>query len=216
MPLAHFHKFSSKYDVEKLKSEYFHVIENFSLQKQHDKYHDGGWKSAPLYSHNGDPFNDLPKGQPYSPTPLIKFAPYTHEIIKSFNLVPERIRYLSLSPNSRIKWHCDKNESFYFGSIRMHIPIITNDDVIFRILNSTLRMKEGELWYGDFTFPHQVINNSNSSRIHLVMDFEFDLDSQKENIFFSEFLKVNIPFLKAKSLVSSSCWRFINKLNILN
>ena len=31
---------------------------------------------------------------------------------------------------------------------------------------------EGELWYGDFSFPHRLFNGGEHSRIHLVIDLK--------------------------------------------
>ena len=50
------------------------------------------------------------------------------------------------------------------------MPIITHNDVIFLINNQRVYWTPGNIYYGDFSFPHSVINNSNINRIHLVID----------------------------------------------
>jgi hypothetical protein len=55
-------------------------------------------------------------------------------------------------------------------SHRLHLPIITNKNVIFNIENCSYNMLEG-IWYEfDNTRSHSVENNSNDDRIHLMLD----------------------------------------------
>ena len=53
---------------------------------------------------------------------------------------------------------------------RVHIPIITNDDVIFGCGPTSLNMKVGNLYEINNSLNHWVINNTNQDRIHLIVD----------------------------------------------
>ena len=81
---------------------------------------------------------------------------------------------LSLSKFNKI----DKDIGFDDGDIiRIHMPIRTNDDVVFTLYESTkdkdgteYNLKTGHFYYTDVTKAHAVRNTSDIDRIHLVAD----------------------------------------------
>jgi aspartyl/asparaginyl beta-hydroxylase (cupin superfamily) len=76
-----------------------------------------------------------------------------------------------LKSNSKIDKHIDTGKSLSICH-RVHIPIITNKDVLFDIDNEIKNLKEGEMWeINNSEKPHSVINNSNIDRIHLIVDW---------------------------------------------
>lgn len=78
---------------------------------------------------------------------------------------------VSLKSNSKIDKHIDTGKSLSICH-RVHIPIITNKDVLFDIDNEIKNLKEGEMWeINNSEKPHSVINNSNIDRIHLIVDW---------------------------------------------
>ena len=55
-------------------------------------------------------------------------------------------------------------------SRRVHVPVITNKDVFFTVMDNTVNMKEG-VWYEiNNQMPHSVSNKSHSDRVHLIID----------------------------------------------
>jgi len=83
----------------------------------------------------------------------------------------KRVRYSILPSNCFIQWHYD-NDFNSIKNTRIHIPIITNDNVIVNISGKHLNFKKGNMYTGDFSFPHQVYNGSNHTRIHLIIDIK--------------------------------------------
>jgi hypothetical protein len=77
---------------------------------------------------------------------------------------------MKLSAGSVIKKHTDLDLSAEYGEARLHIPIITNDDVHFYVNDNEVIMAEGECWYLRLSDPHNVDNTSDVDRIHLVLD----------------------------------------------
>ena len=77
---------------------------------------------------------------------------------------------MKLDSNSMIKEHCDKGSSFEEGYARIHIPITSNDKVKFILNGNEYKMKLGKCYYIDANNPHSVINNGDSSRVHLLID----------------------------------------------
>jgi len=76
-----------------------------------------------------------------------------------------------LKSNSKIDKHIDTGKSLSICH-RVHIPIITNKDVLFEIDNEIKNLKEGEMWeINNSEKLHSVINNGNIDRIHLIVDW---------------------------------------------
>lgn len=68
------------------------------------------------------------------------------------NCDQESVRLMSLSPGSIIKEHIDQKLSYMDGDCRIHIPIITENEVIFYFNQQAIRMQVGEAWYGDLGY----------------------------------------------------------------
>jgi uncharacterized protein YajQ (UPF0234 family) len=78
---------------------------------------------------------------------------------------------VNLKANTKIPFHIDKGKSLEMCN-RVHIPIITNKDVFFKIEDQIKQLKEGEMWeINNSERLHSVENNSNKDRIHLIIDW---------------------------------------------
>tara|TARA_R100000315_G_C5086101_1_gene49693 strand:- start:149 stop:511 length:363 start_codon:yes stop_codon:yes gene_type:complete len=93
----------------------------------------------------------------------------------------ERVRFMKLEAGKVIGKHTDKiDKQIGFGDgdiIRIHMPIRTNDQVVFTLYESTkdkdgteYNLKTGHYYYTDVTKAHAVRNTSDIDRIHLVAD----------------------------------------------
>ncbi|EAZ80517.1 aspartyl/asparaginyl beta-hydroxylase domain-containing protein [Algoriphagus machipongonensis] len=110
----------------------------------------------------------IPNGEKFVPTPYLKFCPYISSILDIFLCEKSSVRLMKLTAGSEIKKHQDYDLDE--KEIRIHIPVFTNEKVIFSVNNLPVKMKEGECWYLRLSDPHQVENNGENDRIHLVMD----------------------------------------------
>jgi len=78
---------------------------------------------------------------------------------------------VNLKSKSNIGKHIDNGESLSICH-RIHIPIITNRDVFFKINKEVKNLKEGEMWeINNSEKIHSVINNSDKDRVHLIVDW---------------------------------------------
>jgi len=109
-----------------------------------------------------------------------KFEPYIGHILKMIPAKKERVRLMKLEANGGVlERHTDQTDK-YLGTqdgdiIRLHIPLFTNDDVLFHSWDwegdeIMAKMEEGELWYLDIRKPHMAVNKGNTPRVHLVID----------------------------------------------
>ena len=89
------------------------------------------------------------------------------DIIKEMNVTPERVRLMRLRANTKISKHTDKvDKDIKSGKIiRLHIPIVTNENVIMKtwLQEGLVEFNMGfggECGYLDVARPHAVENNS--------------------------------------------------------
>lgn len=74
-----------------------------------------------------------------------------------------------ISPGGCIFPHADTPEHAAYYT-RFHIVLQSNQGNIFRCGDEKIHMQRGECWYFNNSIEHEVINNSDDDRIHLVMD----------------------------------------------
>tara|TARA_R100001594_G_scaffold117141_1_gene152332 strand:+ start:5578 stop:6750 length:1173 start_codon:yes stop_codon:yes gene_type:complete len=117
-------------------------------------------------------------------TSLRKDFPEVEEILSYLPGEPHRIRFMNLVPNDgkvdgelgRHTDQVDPDAGVTDGKLmRFHIPIRTNEKVLFTLWDCegnmrTENMKVGECWYMDMRKPHRVINGGDEIRTHLVID----------------------------------------------
>ncbi|MEY3378211.1 MAG: hypothetical protein RLZZ328_1371 [Bacteroidota bacterium] len=80
-----------------------------------------------------------------------------------------RSELISMKRKTSIPRHTDKGDML-ITCRRLHIPIITDDDVWFSVLSKRINMKEGVCYEINNLAAHSVENNSNIDRIHLIVD----------------------------------------------
>ena len=77
--------------------------------------------------------NSDPAARNFVDTPLLDASPYFREVLATFEAPLRTVRLMRLAPGSVIKEHHDVALSFEDGTVRLHIPVVTNDAVDFRL-----------------------------------------------------------------------------------
>ncbi len=152
------------FDVERLRKE----IAQFSEDEwmAHTTGYAGNL-SIPLISLEGE-FNDAMHG-PMKPTSALKRCEYIQQIMTTFDEVFSRSRLMRLEPGQEVPPHSDVNYHWY-NRVRIHIPITTTEDVLFFCGDQHVHMAPGECWIFNSWLEHTVKNNSDKTRVHLVVD----------------------------------------------
>lgn len=171
------YKLDFQCDENVILKEYNQWIKNNQLAKHPDIDNTGGWDVISLYSEDGKSLSVSKNSDKDTvPTEIIKDFPYTNSVIKDllskFNAKPSRIRFSTLRKLKKITWHRDWDESLDHGNCRLHIPITVNDKCYGNMCHQECRWQPGELWYGDYSFPHQVVNLGDQDRLHIILDFK--------------------------------------------
>ncbi|KIQ20920.1 aspartyl beta-hydroxylase [Flavobacterium sp. MEB061] len=164
-------KLPISFSIDKLQKE-LAICEN-DLWTPHfnTNRYEGNWTSVSLRSQSGL-VNDITSfaNTEHKNTNLLDRCHYFKEIMDWFQCEKEAVRLLRLGPGSEIKEHVDNDTSYEDGFFRIHIPIITNEEVFFYVDKKRVPMKMGECWYANFQLPHSVKNKSAEPRIHLTLD----------------------------------------------
>ena len=168
-------------------------LDNIDFLKVKTKYTKGkDWTAISLYGYGPNPTDILKPGVLKSSVQIDEKLQWT-SLMEATNIRPvfkilknlpcdfERLRFMKLEAGKIIRKHSDKIDKdlgFDDGEIvRIHIPIRTNEDVIFTLYESPrdkigneYNLKTGHYYYTDVTKPHAVRNESEVDRIHLVVD----------------------------------------------
>ena len=91
-------------------------------------------------------------------------------MIASFDAEIRGVRLLRLTPGSMLKEHTDHENTEDDGVLRVHIPVVTNPDVVFLLNGTRVVMDAGSAWYLRLRDPHSVANNGTTDRVHMLVD----------------------------------------------
>jgi hypothetical protein len=80
-----------------------------------------------------------------------------------------RVEFINMKPNSRVRKHKDRSDLLYL-SRRFHIPIKTNEKVLFFSENESRHLKLGRAYELNNIKYHSVVNSGEENRIHLIVD----------------------------------------------
>lgn len=143
---------------------------------QPGSYHDGDWVGLSLRAAGGrnSARPSMPGLRPYRETPVLRLTPGFRDVLGRLRFPMLAVRLLYLPPGAVIREHVDDMLGFWHGILRLHLPIRTHPDVDFRLGGVRESWCPGELWYGDFTLPHSIVNRSPVTRVHLVFDSLID------------------------------------------
>jgi len=115
----------------------------------------------------------------YNPTYHDLYNDFRRELQPVFEFIADyfkhdgyvvRALFARLKGKGRIDTHTDGLYSL-LKCHRIHIPIITNDQVVFTIGGEEKVLGEGEMWEINNATLHAVDNKSDEDRIHLIVDW---------------------------------------------
>jgi hypothetical protein len=139
--------------------------------------YDGDWSVIPLRGPAGEthPVRMIsadPTARSYVDTPFLEACGYFRRVLEGFRCTLRAVRLMRLGPGSCIKEHTDHELSFEDGTVRVHIPVATNDEVAFYLNKTRVVLEAGSAWYLRLSDPHSVVNRGSVDRVHMVVDAE--------------------------------------------
>jgi hypothetical protein len=139
--------------------------------------YDGDWSVIPLRGPAGEThplrmINSDPTARSFVDTPFLEGCGYFRQVLAGFGCALRGVRLMRLGPGSCIKEHTDYDLSFEDGTVRFHIPVVTNDGVEFYLNQHRVVLEAGSIWYLRLSDPHSVVNRGSADRVHMVIDAE--------------------------------------------
>lgn len=137
--------------------------------------YEGDWSVIPLRGKAGAThpvmmiYSD-PSCREFADTPMLEACPYYRQVLASFAAPLQAVRLMRLAPGSVIKEHADNDLSFEGGTVRFHIPVMTNPYVEFHLNRQRVMLEAGSCWYLRLSDPHSVVNGGDADRVHMVVD----------------------------------------------
>lgn len=166
-------KFPFVFDKEQLVVDTNKLIQKKWMNHYNSNDYSGKWTSIALMSKGGKSTNINAfsnSAEDFMPTDVLDSCNYFKEILTGFLFEKTAVRLLNLGPGAEVKPHRDHCLGYEDGMFRLHIPLITNQEVEFILDGQRLIMNEGECWYFNANFLHSVKNGGDQDRIHLVID----------------------------------------------
>ena len=166
-----------QFDAAKMQRE----VARLEAARWHEHYnrssYQGSWSTLQLRAINGQAANNSashpgagPGENVFQDTPLLAQCPYIREVVDFFKIEKQAVRLMKLDAHASIKPHFDHDLNFEQGEVRIHIPVSTNPGLKFYLEDERLVMEEGTCWYLNLALMHQVINEGDAPRVHLVID----------------------------------------------
>lgn len=153
------------YDPVRLEAEYREVVRRYPMSAHTAA---SGWRCTGLIAEGGDYREIRLKKGVYSKTELVQHTPYIESILDSMLCEKRRVRFAVLMPGYVMDWHFDRSGGE--DLVRLHVPIVTNDQAFIQVSHDTKHFKPGEVWYVDVGFPHRSHNGGTDPKVHLIME----------------------------------------------
>jgi hypothetical protein len=164
-----------RFDGAALQADVRRIAEGDWIRHFVTRNYEGDWtvlalRASATASHPVQMIYSDPACDTYVDTPLLGACPAIAAALAAFACPLQSVRLMRLGAGSVIKTHCDHDLDAEHGQARLHVPIVTNPQVDFRLNGVRVDLREGECWYLRLSDPHSVTNGGDADRIHLVID----------------------------------------------
>lgn len=124
---------------------------------------DGGWTAMALVLPNG-----VGQGRP---TPLLAALPAVSELMARLPAPIRSVHLLRQGPRGLLDWHFEPL-GIHQEECRLLVAVQAPADAVTLLGHQAVAYPEGQVWAGDFSFPHRVENPGDRQRIVLALDMQ--------------------------------------------
>ncbi|MBI1772090.1 MAG: aspartyl/asparaginyl beta-hydroxylase domain-containing protein [Burkholderiales bacterium] len=172
MPLpSRYLKLPFSFDLSRLRAELQQLEASEWIRHFNTNAYVNNWTCLPLRAVDGRIDHVMPVNEGnFQDTALMQTSPYLREVVDTFQCEKTSVRLMSLEGGGIIKEHRDDGTSLEDGITRLHIPITTTPDVLFKIDGEEVHFSAGDTWYLNAACLHGVVNPGTQARVHLMID----------------------------------------------
>ncbi|BBB63161.1 MULTISPECIES: aspartyl/asparaginyl beta-hydroxylase domain-containing protein [Undibacterium] len=164
-------KLPFSFDLGRLRAELHQLEASEWIRHFNTNAYINNWTCLPLRAVDGRIDHIMPVNEGnFQDTALMQTSPYLREVVDTFLCEKTSVRLMSLEAGGVIKEHRDDGTSLEDGITRLHIPITTTPDVLFKIDGEEVHFSAGDTWYLNAACLHGVVNPSSHARVHLMLD----------------------------------------------
>lgn len=171
MHRTRFLKLPFSFDVPRLQQDLAKIGAEEWINHINTAAYEKDWRCVPLRSVDGksNHIAALPDMR-YADTSILARCPYFQKVIDTFECEKTSVRLMAMGAGCRIKMHIDRATSLEDGMARLHVPIITAPEVLFTVEDEDIHFSAGDTWYLNANCLHGVKNDSEITRVHLMLD----------------------------------------------
>lgn len=187
-----FYKTEFTFNARKILEEYKEVDKRFKFSTEFP-IPPTGWQLLSLRSYLGDPLNVRSLStyvgtKEYTQSPLrqtdipdkflwteaAKYTPFLKETIENIGCQIYRVRLARIIPYGFIHIHIDSSHWWAGNTVRLFVPLVCTPKSHQKICHEMTRSwAPGDVWYGDYAFPHRAWNmDKNITRVGVIIDFD--------------------------------------------
>lgn len=122
-----------------------------------------GWTAVPLALPARSP------GKPLELLPALDHMPLARGLLDMAGWEVQSLNLIRQPAGGRLAWHFD-NQALHLDWVRLLVPVHAPAGATTRIGHERVAYPEGQVWTGDFSFPHQVENPTAHDRVVLAVD----------------------------------------------
>jgi quercetin dioxygenase-like cupin family protein len=164
-------KLPLSFDLARLQEDLQRVASAQWINHFNTSAYEKGWGCIPLRSVDGRVDHIMPvEGGHFEDTPLLARCPYFRHAIEQFRCEKTSIRLMGLEAGGVIHEHRDDGGALEDGLTRLHIPVQTSPQALFRIDGEEVHFSAGDAWYLNASCLHGAHNRGAQARIHLMID----------------------------------------------
>ncbi len=157
-------KLDRVYDVSRLQTDVHTIVS--SLTQQFYIY----YSAVPLATSVIAPLS-----HDWTLEPMLEGCPYLQEIFSNFNTEITSIRLMRLEAGAELKEHTDPTlDAVHREIVRLTLPVISDEHVIFLLNGTEVPMNPGELWYMKLSNRHSVHHRGSKERINISIDIRWN------------------------------------------
>ncbi|MFZ6872269.1 aspartyl/asparaginyl beta-hydroxylase domain-containing protein [Undibacterium sp. Di27W] len=169
--ISRYFKLPYSFDLPRLRAELRQLEASVWIRHFNTSAYVNDWSCLPLRAVDGRIDHIMPVNEGnFQDTVLMQSCPYLREVVDFFPCEKTSVRLMSLQAGGIIKEHRDDGTSLEDGITRLHIPITTSPEVLFKIDGEEVHFTAGDTWYLNASCLHGVVNASAQARVHLMLD----------------------------------------------
>lgn len=177
VPAIAFAQLACAVPLSDLQTDTAFLLQQLWVNHVNHRDYQGGWDVLPLRCQREHTWANpilqsfaIQSGDEWQDLLSLQKCPAIRALLAGLACPLKAVRLMRLKAGAIIKPHRDPGLSIEQGEARLHLPIHTHNEILFKVDHQPVPMRAGELWYINADREHEVRNDGHEDRINLVID----------------------------------------------